>query len=183
MAAEIPSKEPTSFIAGDSLQWDKTLADYPPGEGWQLAYALRGPVDLDIGWSAEVTAPGSAFEVRVPAATTAALTPGTYRLVGFVTKGTDRFVIHSESIHGQADPSTAVNALTADEIALAAIDATILGRATKAQASVQIDGHRVDSWGVDDLLKLQNTYRARVHRARNSGALTPTYEVEFGAPA
>ena len=42
MAAEIPTTEPTSIIAGDTLAWTKSLADYEASL-WTLTYYLRGP--------------------------------------------------------------------------------------------------------------------------------------------
>lgn len=183
MAREVPTREPTSLVAGDSWQWDVTLADFPPSEGWELSYTVRGPEDLDIKWSTHINAVGATYEVRVPASATN-LSPAGYKLFGFVTKGTERFVVYGEAdgegvLNVRPNPSAAVNALSHDETVLAAIDATIIGQATDSQKVIQINGRRVESWDSGELIKFQNIYRARVLAARNPEALTPKYEVVF----
>ena len=46
--ASIPTTEPETITAGDSLTWKRTLADYPAGT-WTLKYRLinaDGKIDL-----------------------------------------------------------------------------------------------------------------------------------------
>ena len=92
MSFEIPNTEPHKLIAGNSWQWDKTLASYPASDGWELSYQFRGETDYAAVFGSEVTSPSGedGFEIRiVPANTT--LTPGPYILWGTVTDGTDVF--------------------------------------------------------------------------------------------
>ena len=42
MAATIPTKEPLTIRAGDTIKWTKSLDDYKASEGWTLKYAFRG---------------------------------------------------------------------------------------------------------------------------------------------
>lgn len=84
MAAAIPTKEPTEFRAGDTVQWTKSLADYSADE-WGLTYYLVGPgPKLTIA----ATADGSDFSISISAAQTATLQAGEYYLEGKVSNGT-----------------------------------------------------------------------------------------------
>ena len=89
MAAEIPSKEPEQFRAGDTIKWKRSLSDYKAGESWVLKYAFRGtPGVIDITSSAS----GDDHLVNEVAATTAAYSPGIYDVIGFV-------VFHVQFLH------------------------------------------------------------------------------------
>lgn len=41
MAAEIPSVEPATFNAGDTVKWSKSFGDYSAADGWVLTYEFR----------------------------------------------------------------------------------------------------------------------------------------------
>ena len=89
MAAEIPSKEPEQFRAGDTIKWKRSLSDYKASESWVLKYAFRGtPGVIDITSSAS----GDDHLVNEVAATTAAYSPGIYDVIGFV-------VFHVQFLH------------------------------------------------------------------------------------
>jgi hypothetical protein len=107
LALQIPTTEPDTITAGDSLEWDRALADFPASEGWELSYQLRtdggeGAVgDLDFA----ATASGDSYEVRVLAAATTNLIPGPYRLHARVTDGTTtkswlvrRVIVHADPV-------------------------------------------------------------------------------------
>ncbi len=42
MAATIPTKEPLTIRAGDTIKWTKSLDDYKASDGWTLSYSFRG---------------------------------------------------------------------------------------------------------------------------------------------
>lgn len=84
MAATVPTKEPTVFQAGDTLEFDKSLGDYP-ATLWTLTYALRkrdGQTAIDLTAAAD----GSDYTVTATAAVTALWKPGEYLIVGYVTE-------------------------------------------------------------------------------------------------
>lgn len=90
--------DPTKLYIGDTWKWDRVVSDYPPSDGWALAYALNGPAAVtDI--AATTAADGDHFEIEVPAATTAGYTPGTYALHAIVAKGADRHTISVGVVH------------------------------------------------------------------------------------
>lgn len=180
MAASIPTQEPTQVIAGDSWQWDIAYGDYPASDGWALAYAFRGPTDLDTG-SGDVTVDADGWQVRIPATVTN-LTAGPYRLIGYVTKGTERFTVYDAALLVLPNPVTAVNAQSHAERTLAVIDAAIEGRLTADIESYQIHGRSVSKIPMSELVKLRAIYASAVERERNPGQFGRSVEVHFVAP-
>jgi|TARA_Y100000310_G_scaffold16994_1_gene16881 hypothetical protein len=74
MAADIPTKEPTEFTAGDSVKWTRTLGDYPAST-YTLLYSLRGTAGtFDI----TATADGDDYSISIPAPTTSGYGAGYY---------------------------------------------------------------------------------------------------------
>ena len=89
MSQTIPSTEPRSVTAGDTLKWTKTLADYP-ASAWTLSYRLiNAAAAIDISASAD----GDTHSISVAAATTAAWADGDYAWISSVTDGTERYTL------------------------------------------------------------------------------------------
>ena len=65
--ASIPTTEPETITAGDSLTWKRTLADYPAGT-WTLKYRL---INADGKIDITATASGTDHLVSVEPATSA----------------------------------------------------------------------------------------------------------------
>ena len=42
MAATVPTKEPLTIRAGDTIEWTKSIDDYKASDGWTLSYSFRG---------------------------------------------------------------------------------------------------------------------------------------------
>lgn len=179
--AEVATSEPTEAIAGDTWRWDRTFADFSAADGYALSYALRGPVDLDIE-GAMVTAVGDGWQVRVPAASTAPLTAGTYRLVGYVTKAGERDTVYQDSVVVAADPATAVGEGLHDEKVLALLDAVIEGRATTDREEEQINSRGYRLMSFEELIRIQGTYRRRVMQIRDPEGEHQDIGIEFSAP-
>lgn len=93
MAADVPTKEPLEFRAGDSVAWSKTLADYSAAE-YTLTYRARGAGSFDI----TCTADGTDFLAELTTAQTAALPDGDYWIIGTVSNGTDVKTIYAANI-------------------------------------------------------------------------------------
>lgn len=92
---DIPTIEPASVTAGDTVKWLRSLADYPATDSWVLKYRLinaAGKLDITAGAS------GADHLVSVTAATSAAWVPGLYAWQAFVEKGTERYTIGTGSI-------------------------------------------------------------------------------------
>lgn len=87
MAASVPTIEPTSFVAGDTVKWTRSLSGYSAADGWTLAYAIRGAKAVDV--EATTDTDGVGFAVTVSASESAKLTAGQYQLVGYVFSDDD----------------------------------------------------------------------------------------------
>ncbi len=90
MSLPIPTTEPITVNAGDTVQWQRTLAQYPAGTGWALSYVL---INATHRISITASASGDAHVINVPAATTAAWVPGTYTWRAQVSRGPDVFTV------------------------------------------------------------------------------------------
>jgi hypothetical protein len=92
----IPSIEPLSVFAGDTLTWQITLADCQASAGWTLHYRLinsNGHIDI------VATANINDFLINVPAATSAAYVPGKYDWQSYLTDSAgERFTVAMGSI-------------------------------------------------------------------------------------
>jgi hypothetical protein len=99
VAAEVPTKEPLEFRAGDTVLWTKTLADYPAGDGWALTYYLVGATRTTV----TTTADGDDFSATIPATTTATLQAGQYFIEGYVSKDAERFNVYSGDVKVKPD--------------------------------------------------------------------------------
>ncbi len=85
----IPTIEPTSVVAGDTVKWTKALTDYLPADSWVLSYVLVS-LTASITITASDNGDGSHL-VSEAAATTDDWTPGEYTWNAFVTKGAERY--------------------------------------------------------------------------------------------
>ena len=162
MTQNIPSSEPLSVTAGDTLVWTKTLADFPASAGWVLRYRLiNATAKIDI----TATANGDDHAISVAAAVSATWAAGDYTWTSYVTKGTDRYTLTFGSI--LVKPDLAAQAAGFDTRShaaktLDAIEAVIEGRASQAHLEYEIAGRRMKFIAVPELLVLRDRYRAEV---------------------
>src|ERR1035437_2605578 len=80
-AATIPTQEPTQFAAGDSLSWTKSLSNQQSQDGWTTLYCFRGYQLSYLDVPSDETA--NNHLTTIPAAMSAGLLPGTYKVAGF----------------------------------------------------------------------------------------------------
>ncbi len=161
MAKAIPTTEPQKFTAGMTWEWDKSFADFPPSDGWELTYYFRSHVesadDLVAAWGTEVTANGETFEIRIPHASTS-LTPGALDLVGEINNDTTakKHLVFNDRIMVVADPSTG-GVKSHAKTMLDALDTLLAGRVSGSDKKViQVNGRRVE---------FETTEEIRVERA------------------
>lgn len=80
--ATIPSTEPKSVTAGDSIKWTRSLADYPATAGWVLNYRLINAAGyIDIAGSAS----GADHLINVLPNVNPAWTRGLYDWQSYIT--------------------------------------------------------------------------------------------------
>lgn len=109
LTSDIPSVEPASLVAGDTLSWTKSLSHFPADAAWVLSYRLiNAAAKIDIVASAS----GKDHLVSVAAAVTAAYPVGVYTYQAFVTKAAARHTVGSGSIN--ISPNLAAQAASYD---------------------------------------------------------------------
>jgi hypothetical protein len=96
MSAPIPTCEPTTFRAGDTLAFTRSVQDYSAADGWTINYFFRSSTASAVDFSS--TPSNTSHAVNVPAATTAAWLPGIYTGIGVITDGTTKKTIFSGSL-------------------------------------------------------------------------------------
>lgn len=180
----IPTSEPTELTAGDSWQWDKTLGDYRPTDGWALEYVLVGAMPFAINvTNARLVVSGDTYQVRVPAADTASLAAGAYRFAAYVSKAGDRFEILRTAVAVRANIATLTDGRTVAEKELAIVDAAISGRLTNDLQSYQINGRAVNKIPIEMLYQIRGRLRSQVWRERSPGQLGRPVRMRFGQPS
>jgi hypothetical protein len=176
MSAPIPTTEPQTFIAGDTLAFTKTFPNYTPGDGWTLNYSLQGKT-LAGSWSASPitfsssTNTGAKWSISVSKTTTAAYAPGDYRFTAYVTGGTsERYTVGSGDITILADPSAAVPTSHAVRT-LALIEAAMESRIPRGLEQTIIDGQSLIRIPLPELSKLRDKYRAEVRAEQDAARI------------
>jgi len=81
----LSTSEPTSFRAGETVEWTRTLPEYPNVDGWSLKYRIfwpsgASPVDLTA------TGNGTEYAVNIAASSSAAFQPGQASLWSYVER-------------------------------------------------------------------------------------------------
>lgn len=132
----IPEALPSQLIAGDTWQWTRSLADYPAGTWTATAYFENRDQTFNVIGSAS----GTTHSFTIAAATTGGYRAGQYRWRLRVTNGSATFTAESGLVDVLPDPAAAGKRDTRSYARqlLDAVEATILGRATSDQLSMQI---------------------------------------------
>lgn len=163
MSADIPSAPPSELWAGDTVQWRRTIPDYPAGDGWTLRYTLISPT---AAYSVTASASGNDYVVNEDAATTSAWLAGRYTLTEYVVKGSERYTLATTQVRvdpNLASAATGVDTRTHARKVLDAIEAWLESRAPVAGA-LELAGRKIQNYPLTDLLALRDRYRAEVQR-------------------
>lgn len=153
--------EPEKIVAGDSVEWSKSVGLYPASDGWVLNYAFHGPADIAIG----TTAAGDSHVVQISASESATFPPGYYKWASFFTRGDARKTYQTGSIDILADPTAStggVNQKSYNQQVLDAVNAVILNQASKAQQEMSVEGISIKKRSMQDLLMLQDRFNLLV---------------------
>ena len=155
---------PTVWTAGDTIEWDVSVDDYPATDGWVLTYELKNK-NSSIS-TITAAADGSDYTVSIPAGTSDDYTAGDYHYQAYVTKSGNRYTVDSGKITILKNYEDAGNydGRSHAKIVAEAIESVIEGRASKDQESYTIAGRSLARTPIEDLLRLRDRYRAEVVR-------------------
>lgn len=161
------------IVAGDTLDFSVSVADYPATDGWTLKYRLTpqftSPVQAAVTLTA--VADGADYDVQASPATTALWAAGFYTWARWVEKvGARQTLDEGGQLEVKADPSATVQGFDSRSharIVLDAIEAVIQGRATKDQQEYTIGSRSLKLTALKDLEYLRDKYRNEVRAEEN----------------
>lgn len=171
MAVEIPDKEPTEVIAGNTVAWTKDLSDYP-ADSWTLNYYLRGPANINI----TATADGREHSISVSATTSFNWPEGLYTWKSFVSSGSERYLIEEGEITVKENPATSTRTFETKSVnrqILDALEATMLANAGRPESSYTIEaaGRTFHFYSHEDLILAIEKFRAFVKQEEDAKAI------------
>ena len=166
--------EPTQFPVGDSLTWTTSVPDYPASDGWALSYFMALPSGPVIQFGS--TGNGDDYTVSILAATTQAWAPGTYQWTSRVSKSGEVHTVGRGLFVILPDPTASNDPRSHVRKCLDAITVVIEGRMNDPLAEYKIDGVEAKRIPIEQLLKLQAYYTARV-RLESGGPIAKTIRV------
>jgi hypothetical protein len=152
--------------AGDTFNYSVNYPDYPASAGWTCAMLLRGAASKTI----TSTADGDAFNLSAPASDTALYASGNCEYFIYVSKDTDRYLVEKGSVEilGDYSSTTLYDPRSMAQQIYEAVDAALLGRATKDQMSYEIAGRKIEKIPIPDLLVLRSKFLKQVESERRA---------------
>lgn len=155
---------PASIIKGDTLNFTKSLADYPPGT-WTLTYTLvKDGNQVQVG--ASDNGDGTHLVNALPTTTTD-WSAGDYHYQGKVTDGTNTHTVDTGVLTVTpdfADHSTGLDARSDVKKLLDALNATLANKATKDQLSYSIAGRSISRMSLAEVLDARDRIKAEYER-------------------
>lgn len=168
MAPTVSISAPTTATAGDSFAVRFADSTRPAADGWVPSITMLNP-----GGRISLTgaADGDGYAIAAGSSTTVLWAPGLYRMSVLLTRGDDRYTIHTQDLTLLPDPATAApfDARSHARRTLDAIEAWIESK-DMAVANYRIADRQMQYITMDELLKLRSTYRAEVRREEMTAA-------------
>lgn len=170
--------EPKKIVAGDSVSW---VRDCVSGEaGDVFTYYLIGPSNQSI----VAVLSGSELTAQLSATDSAELEIGNYRWSLVKSNGAERITLDTGFFIVKPDPTaenvTSDNLVHAEKI-LAAIEATLEGRALKDRESYSIAGRQLDHIPFEQLRAARKEYAHEVDRLKiKRGLKKPRRKIVYG---
>lgn len=133
---DLPGSEPINLRAGDTISWERELAEYSAADGWALKYRLLWPT----GPAVDITSTGSGttHTVSLTAVTTASYAPGTATLLAYVERTGERVTLDVQTVTVLPDltASGPYDSRSLNQIALANARAALASYMAKGQLHV-----------------------------------------------
>lgn len=160
--AEIPTTEPLSVYAGDTVRWTKSLPDYPASSGWALSYTLLNAASK-ITLSS--TPQGDDFAVVASAATTNSWAPGEYAWRAQVSLAGNVFTVGEGRMTVQPSFGAAtLDTRTSARKALESVEAYLQDSQNLTAAEYQINGRQLRRHSMSELWAHRDRLRFEVSK-------------------
>lgn len=169
MAAEVPTIEPATLVAGDTLKFTKTLEDYPASASWVLTYTLANAAQR---YTFAATASGDDHAVTVAATTTATYAPGNYDWRAQVSKAGEVFTVGAGVMTVQPSFATATDGRSSARRALDAIDAYMADPSNLSAAEYQIAGRSLSRHNFSTLMEYRSKMAGIVANEENAARVS-----------
>lgn len=166
--------------------WNRTLADFPPSEGWTLTYYLTGRSSFQFDATPDLT--NGWYAVSVPPTGTTGnqnVTAGPYRWSAVVSLGTGEThpaAFGTLIVEPNPNIQNGTDARSHAEIMLAILEAEIQARITGTGSAVQsyaIDGRSINKMPLTEILQMRGRYAWEV-AAQTSGGKPAPITIQFG---
>jgi len=160
MSAAIPSSEPITATAGDTIAWIKSIPDYPASDGWILSYALRLQQGAGL-LNKNATASGSDFSITITAAESAVMPAGLWIWSAYVTKAGERYQVGKGSLTLSPNLAAIDYSIDFRSSAKKALDnALAMWEAVKLGQTVMLNGRTYTQHNLKDLIAFVNQCKA-----------------------
>jgi hypothetical protein len=154
MAAPIPTIEPTTAVAGDTISWTRAFPDYPANQSWILTYAFRlqdgsAPIQTVTATTFNVTD----FAATILAAESAIMPYGAWAWAAYVTKAAERHSVGSGTL--QLQPNLAKVAFDVDlrtPVKIAYDNALLAWQGVRLGQTVILNGRTYTQHNLRDLI-------------------------------
>lgn len=158
---------PSRFSAGETLEYRRSLACYPAGQGWTLTLYLVGATAVSEN-SFAATADGDAYLVAITAAQSAAFPAGNYRFLERVSRSGEAHDATVGYVEILPDLATATPAevTSSDELLLAAIEAVLLDRTAKDVQAYTIGNRQLTKIPYAELMTIRNRLQTKLKMRR-----------------
>jgi hypothetical protein len=163
----------TRLVAGDTLNFLTTVADYPASSGWVLKFRLV-PRTAGTAVTLSSTAEGDDHRTQATSTTTAAWAAGQYGWSSWVEKAGEVYTLESGQITIAPDPRTlaaGTDTRSEAEAALDAVNAMLKGKATNAVMLYRINDREVRSYSIPELVKLRSLLLTQVGQERRAAGI------------
>jgi hypothetical protein len=157
------TSKPSRLRAGDSVAWVESLPGFSPADGWTLAYSISNPTKA---LQVQATPLGGDFQVSISSAVSATLTPGSYTLIGYVSKAGQRHSLTETLLTVIPDVTAAVDRRSQAERTLEAINALLEGKASDDQQMIQYAGRTLSRYTFAELTAFASKLSRTVARER-----------------
>ncbi len=169
---------PSTLRAGDTIEWNESISDYPATDGWTLAFLLYayGKTPITITASAD----GADYTISIPASTTRSWVAGTYSYQAYVydmsgtTSIVEKYTVYDGSVIILPDLtqslSTTDNRSHVKKV-LDALEAVIEGKATSDALSYSIGGRSISKMTPEELIKWRSFYLTEYQRELDGEAI------------
>ena len=166
---EIPSTEPATFAAGDTVRWHKALDGYSPAE-WTLEYLFACTSGVKTV-NATADAAGTGFDVHISATESAAWVAAAYTWRARVRKGDEVFTVAEGLCTVAPSLAQGIDARSPARRALDAVKEYLANPQSIAVASYTIRGRSLAQYSLPELWQHHDRLVQEVAReeARRTG--------------